>query len=133
MSIVMSPANPDQAEARVKTTSPAKYSFFGPNRSPSRPVMSNGTAYASKYALVTQTTLLMSVRSPVMTAGVATNTIVVSTMIMKKPSTSAQRAGHGLAMVSMINSSMVRAHNTFRLFCDVLATSAPQNGGSALG
>ena len=48
MSIVMSPANPDQAEARVKTTSPAKYSFFGPNRSPSRPVMSNGTAYASR-------------------------------------------------------------------------------------
>ena len=30
-----------------------------------------------------------------MIAGVATDTMVVSTMIMKKPSTSAQRAGHG--------------------------------------
>ncbi|EUA87285.1 drug resistance transporter, EmrB/QacA subfamily domain protein [Mycobacterium ulcerans str. Harvey] len=30
----------------------------GPNRSPSRPVVSSGTVLASKYALVTQITLL---------------------------------------------------------------------------
>src|SRR6476469_8451755 len=73
--------------------------FFGPKRSPRRPVMSSGTAYASRYAEVTHTTLsrlLVSGSSAALIAGFATETIVVSTRIMKNPMTSAQRAGHGL-------------------------------------
>src|SRR6478735_8789050 len=69
--------------------------FLGPNRSPSRPVTSSGTAYASRYALVTQTTLLMSVCRSFMIAGLATATMELSTRIMKKPMTRAHRAGHG--------------------------------------
>ena len=45
---------------------------------------------------MTQMTLLTSVSSPRRIAGVATDTIVESTRIMKKPMTIAQRAGHGL-------------------------------------
>src|SRR6187431_617708 len=72
--------------------------FLGPNRSPRRPVISSGTAYASRYAEVTHTTLsrlLVSGSSAALMAGFATDTIVVSTRIMKKPMTSAHRAGHG--------------------------------------
>src|SRR6478735_11094690 len=72
---------------------------FGPKRSPRRPVISSGTAYASRYADVTHTTLsrlLVSGSSAALIAGFATETIVVSTRIMKNPMTRAQRAGHGL-------------------------------------
>ena len=55
---------PHQSEASVKTTSPIRYTFLGPNRSPRRPVMSSGTANASRYALVTQMTPLMSASRP---------------------------------------------------------------------
>ena len=37
-------ASPHQADAAVNTPSPARYSRFGPSRSPSRPVTSSGTA-----------------------------------------------------------------------------------------
>src|SRR6476659_1829283 len=73
--------------------------FFGPKRSPRRPVMRSGTAYASRYAEVTHTTLsrlFVSGSSAALMAGFATETIVVSTRIMKNPMTSAHRAGHAL-------------------------------------
>src|SRR3954452_2575240 len=72
---------------------------LGPNRSPSRPVISRGTAYASRYAEVTHTTLsrlFVSGSRAALMAGFATDTMVVSTRIMKKPMTRAQRAGQGL-------------------------------------
>src|SRR4051794_7967588 len=73
--------------------------FFGPKRSPRRPVMRSGTAYARRYALVTHTTrsrLFDPGSNAALIAGLATETIVVSTRIMKNPMTIAQRAGHGL-------------------------------------
>ncbi len=45
-------------------------------------------------------TALMSVLRPSMIRGLATDTIVVSMRIMKKPTTSDHRAGHGLATFS---------------------------------
>ena len=62
-------------------------------------MISSGTAYASRYADVTHTTLsrlLVSGSSAALMAGLATDTIVVSTRIMKNPMTIAHRAGHGL-------------------------------------
>ena len=44
---------------------------------------------------MTQMTLLTSASRSVEIAGVATETIVLSTRIMKKPMTMAQRAGQG--------------------------------------
>ncbi len=44
---------------------------------------------------MTQRTEFTSVSNASMIAGVATDTIVVSTRIMKNPITIAQRAGHG--------------------------------------
>ncbi|SQC37552.1 Uncharacterised protein [Rothia kristinae] len=40
----MDPENPHHREARVNTVSPVRYSLLGPKRSPSRPVISSGTA-----------------------------------------------------------------------------------------
>ena len=40
---VIEPVSPHHSEARVNTASPARYMRFGPNRSPSRPVISSGT------------------------------------------------------------------------------------------
>lgn len=79
------------------------YRFFGPNLSPSRPVTSSGTAYASRYALVTQTTLLMSVPRSSMIAGLATATMVLSTRIMKNPIHSAHSACQGLTCFSIFS------------------------------
>jgi hypothetical protein len=42
------PVNPHHREARVNTASPMRYMRLGPYRSPSRPVISSGTAYASR-------------------------------------------------------------------------------------
>ena len=44
ISIAMVPDRPHQSEAAVKTARPTRYRFFGPNRSPSRPATSSGTA-----------------------------------------------------------------------------------------
>ena len=46
--VPMLSAKPHQAEAAVNTTRPIMYIRFGPKRSPSRPVISSGTAYASR-------------------------------------------------------------------------------------
>jgi hypothetical protein len=95
ISIPIEPVNPHHTDASVNTTRPTRYSVRGPIRSPSRPEISSGTAYASRYALVTHTTLVTSVSRSVMIAGVAIDTIVESTRIMKKPITRAHNAGHG--------------------------------------
>jgi hypothetical protein len=61
--------------------------------------MRSGTAYASRYALVTHTTrsrLFEVGSSACLIAGFATPTMVVSTRIMKNPMTIAHRAGQGL-------------------------------------
>jgi hypothetical protein len=91
----MSWVRPHHTDAIVKTVSPTRYRFFGPTRSPSRPVISSGTAYASRYALVTHTTSVTPACSDRMIAGVATVTMVESTRIMKKPRHSAHSAGQG--------------------------------------
>jgi hypothetical protein len=44
ISIPMLPARPHHSDAAVNTVRPSKYRFFGPNRSPSRPATSSGTA-----------------------------------------------------------------------------------------
>ena len=48
MSIPMEPDSPHHSDAAVKIASPIRYRFFGPNRSPSRPATSSGTAYANR-------------------------------------------------------------------------------------
>ena len=50
---------------------------------------------------MTQITELMSVLRPSMMLGLATETMVVSIRIMKKPITRDQSAGHGRATFSM--------------------------------
>src|SRR3954453_460258 len=57
--------------------------------------MRTGTAYARRYALVTQMTEFTEASRSSMIAGVATVTIVVSTRIMKKPMQRAINAGQG--------------------------------------
>src|SRR5699024_10230454 len=54
-----------------------------------------GTTYASRYAEVTQMTALMSASREAMMSGIATETIVESTRIMKKPKHSAHSARQG--------------------------------------
>ena len=87
--------SPHASEATVNTVSPMRYTRRGPKRSPRRPVMSSGTAYESRYALVAHSVAVIVVLRPVMMVGFATDTIVVSTRIMKKPSTSDHSAGQG--------------------------------------
>src|SRR6478752_9661644 len=84
---------------------------LGPKRSPRRPVISSGTAYASRYALVTHTTLsrfALSGSSAALIAGFATETIVVSTRIMKNPMTRAHRAGHGFLGPCVLLTPVIR-------------------------
>jgi hypothetical protein len=42
------PVSPHHSDAPVNSARPAMYRFFGPIRSPRRPVISSGTAYASR-------------------------------------------------------------------------------------
>ena len=58
-------------------------------------MISSGTAYAKRYAEFTQMTSLYEAPRPSEIAGIATETMVESTRIMKKPSIMLQRAGHG--------------------------------------
>ena len=57
ISISIPPDGPHHNEAAVNTARPIRYRFLRPNRSPNRPAISNGTAYASRYALVSQITM----------------------------------------------------------------------------
>src|SRR3954468_2997915 len=54
------------------------------------------TAYTSTYALSTHRIWSSVVWSPVLIAGIATLTIVVSSMIMKNPEVKTSRTSHGL-------------------------------------
>ena len=44
INMAMVPDSPHHSEAAVKMARPTRYRFFGPNRSPSRPATSSGTA-----------------------------------------------------------------------------------------
>src|SRR5262245_43715853 len=93
-------------EAAVNETSPAMRTDLGPNRSPSRPVISSGTVLASRYTLLTQTTSLRLARRSVSMVGIATVTIVESSMIMKKHAHSAHMAVQGLRMRCSVSADL---------------------------
>ena len=63
-------------------------------------MISSGTAYANRYADVTHKTVFTSVWNAVISDGMATETIVESTRIMKNPITSDHRAGHAWRGIS---------------------------------
>ena len=92
-------ANPQAAEAAVKTISPIRKSCFGPYRSPRRPAVISRTAYTRMYAFKIHSTSDRPAFRCRLICGMATFTIVVSSRIMKKPRHSAVRINQGLYFV----------------------------------
>jgi hypothetical protein len=88
-------ANPQAAEAAVKTTRPVRKSRFAPSRSPRPPARSKRLAKVSVYPSMTQESPSTSVPRPAWMLGTATLTAVVSSSAMPRPKlvvTSVQRA-----------------------------------------
>ena len=92
-------ANPQAADAAVKTTRPARKSCLGPYRSPRRPAVISSTAYTRMYAFKIHSTSDRPASRCRLICGMATFTIVVSNRIMKKPRHKAVRISHGLYLV----------------------------------
>src|SRR4029077_4413061 len=122
-------ASPQSAEAMVKINSPVANRLRWPNRSPNRPAVISSTVYTSRYALMTQRIWSSVALSPVLIAGIATFTIVVSSRIMKKPVVKTSKTSQGLVracamsppqpLMAGIDSDLPLQLSVIDFFCDL--------------
>ena len=89
-------ASPQASDASVKTTSPTMNIFRRPNMSPSLPPVISNAANVNAYAVTIHSSDEIDMCRLCSIAGSATFTIVLSSMIMKRPKATAPSVHHFL-------------------------------------